>query len=464
MLTLQLTIVGCTGLVPDDKAMNPYCTIQLGGKGGATEPCTNTQDPIWNKTFTFTVADPEEAKGHVCVWNKTLTKDVFIGDYWVNIGEILLVRGSPSVLNVPLGKSTGNSELRMIVTAIDFGVELPPGEEEGCQAQQEIFDDDHDAPLPVLPAPTQAATEVVAAVPAAPRSMPSPTTTKGVSLPPTTGRVLIRSNAFGTNLQGHNGCVCTSTNTRAYEVWNISTLTDGRYVFQSHDNGYLHADSKGNVGTVANCEDCEKWFVEPHPVVPGTFIIVSHHGTCLQAERGGGVGGFLASALSSSSQSVSVASEPVEGDMWAIISLAGSGVDVGGGMGVAKSEEGGAYASIRSFHNTYLHGHGGKVCTSQDEEATSRKTTWTICALGDGKYSLCTQDGTFLRADPKLYVNTASSCQDWEKWYIEAHPNVPGKAAIRSHHGTFLRADEGTNTVDLAVRPLEWEAWEVLPV
>eukprot|EP00658_Telonema_sp_P-2_P016798 TRINITY_DN16500_c0_g1_i7.p2 TRINITY_DN16500_c0_g1~~TRINITY_DN16500_c0_g1_i7.p2 ORF type:complete len:104 (+),score=16.37 TRINITY_DN16500_c0_g1_i7:99-410(+) len=79
-----------------------------------------------------------------------------------------------------------------------------------------------------------------------------------------------------------------------------------------------------------------------------------------------------------------------------------------------------------------------------------------------GKYSLQTQDGTYLRADPKLFVNTASSCQDWEMWYVEAHPTIPTKAAIRSHHGTFLRADGGT--VDLAVRPLEWEAWEVIPV
>lgn len=469
MPRLDVTIVGCSGLVSDGGPTNPYCTIQYEGKGHATDPCTDTTNPIWDRTFTLlnilssSNQDGIEKhspfpKAHVCVWNRTPAKDIFLGDYWLDIET--LVRGNPNSLKVPLAKCKGHSELHMVVTAIDFGAE----ESSAVNSQQDEIANDNTAD------PT-ATNDENGVVPPAPRSMPPPTTTKGLPVPPTTGRVLIRSSTYGTNLQGHNGRVCTSINTRAYEVWNIGTLTeDGRYIFQCHDGGYLHADpNKRTVNTSPTCEDWEKWSIEPHPVVPGTFIIVSHHGTCLQAERGGGL---LASAMlfggggiSSSSQTVSLASKPEEGDMWEIISLAGSGVDVGGDVAGIKEVEGdggGGYVTIRSFHNTYLHGHGGKVCTSPHEEATSRRTTWTIKPLGGGKYSLQTQDGTYLRADPKLFVNTASSCQDWEMWYVEAHPTIPTKAAIRSHHGTFLRADGGT--VDLAVRPLEWEAWEVIPV
>ena len=113
------------------------------------------------------------------------------------------------------------------------------------------------------------------------------------------------------------------------------------------------------------------------------------------------------------------------------------------------------------MYGTYLQGNRGHIYTSSTVNGTFE--TWRVEALDSGKYTFCTYDNHFIRAEQNFSVIAVPHCQDWEKWTIEGHPTVPGKLLIRSEHGTYLCAEQGSSKVALSTNPSEGgDAWEMV--
>eukprot|EP01091_Cochliopodium_minus_P010458 TRINITY_DN276_c0_g1_i1.p1 TRINITY_DN276_c0_g1~~TRINITY_DN276_c0_g1_i1.p1 ORF type:complete len:116 (-),score=26.62 TRINITY_DN276_c0_g1_i1:66-413(-) len=68
------------------------------------------------------------------------------------------------------------------------------------------------------------------------------------------------------------------------------------------------------------------------------------------------------------------------------------------------------------------------------------------------RIALKSHHGTYLRADTNGTVNQTSTVQDWEIWHVEEKGK---KIALKSHHGNYLTVDG--STIKLGSHPQEWK-------
>ena len=113
-------------------SIDPYVKIKQGNNVFKTEPEENTTEPHWEARFVFQVADENSAQIEFEMWNKNLVSDDFLGKYTLSLSG--LVMGQPKDEWYLLQQSKSNAELRVVLTAEDFG-QIPSDDEEEMEEE-----------------------------------------------------------------------------------------------------------------------------------------------------------------------------------------------------------------------------------------------------------------------------------------------------------------------------------------
>jgi len=184
----------------------------------------------------------------------------------------------------------------------------------------------------------------------------------------------------------------------------------------------------------------ERFVIEPRG--NGEIVFRSHHGTYLRAD-GAGEGRF-----------VDTSSTPGEWEEWRVV----------------FHPQNSTY-SFRSHHGNHLRAHPGDDSKVDLAERIGDWEHFTVVPAGGAAQfvnraiRLRTWHGTWLRAHPGAFATVdiqSKQPSDWEKFFLEQRPN--GTFAIRTAHGSHLRADAGgdgalVNTQTDA--PQAWEEWRI---
>jgi hypothetical protein len=202
-----------------------------------------------------------------------------------------------------------------------------------------------------------------------------------------------------------------------------------------------HPGERSKVDTEKIPQQWEQFTIEPHGQGEIVFRSVAH-GTFLRAD-GPGEG-----------RDVNTAGSPGEWEEWRVV----------------FHPQNRSY-SVRSAHGNHLRAHAGddsKVDLA--ERIGDWEHFWIAPAGGALQFvnrpiRLRTAHGTWLRAAPGEFAMVDVQSRqpgEWERFVLEQRPN--GTFAIRTHHGSHLRADgggEGAKVNTQTDQVKEWEEWRV---
>jgi hypothetical protein len=112
---------------------DPYVKIKLENQKHKTSVINNCVNPKWEEVFKFIVADENSSQLKLELWNSNVVRDDFLGEYVLSLSG--LQRGVVRDEWFLLKQCKTNSEIRVRILAVDFGL-LPPAGTTTAQALQ----------------------------------------------------------------------------------------------------------------------------------------------------------------------------------------------------------------------------------------------------------------------------------------------------------------------------------------
>jgi Ca2+-dependent lipid-binding protein len=115
---------------------NPSCYVKmrLENHREKTNAVKKSYTPRWDEVFKFVVADADSAQLHIELWDENTISDDLIGVYVLSMSG--LVQGEEKEMWCLLKECKSNAELKIVVTACDFGI-LPDKNKPQQQQQQQ---------------------------------------------------------------------------------------------------------------------------------------------------------------------------------------------------------------------------------------------------------------------------------------------------------------------------------------